>query len=342
MPTVIGLDIGTQAFRAVELTKDTKKHTYILQKALTCDFCRTDDLKTTRENLKHFVSDAGFTTKDVCLAIPESQVFSTILNVPFQTEKEIQNYLEIQGTKIFPKPLEQLVYSFQILGSNEVNQTETDVNIVASGRDYVERLFTLAKAAGLHVLAVESEAYAIVRSLIRGQQMNQNEGFLVVNIGSSDADMMVVKNGYVRFSRNISMGGATFSKAIAQNLNISEEQADAYRSSYGLEDTVLEGKVINAMKPVAETLIAEVKRTINYYTSRNAYVEFKKVIYSGSSAVMPGLMVYSAENLGIEVELANPFMGITFSPKLDKLKDQLMNLGPVYAVPVGLALKEIV
>ncbi len=90
MPTVIGLDIGTHAFRAVELTKDIKKHTYVLQKALTCDFCRTDDLKTTGENLKHFVSDAGFSTRDACLAIPESQVFSTILNVPFHTEKEIK------------------------------------------------------------------------------------------------------------------------------------------------------------------------------------------------------------------------------------------------------------
>jgi len=342
MPTFIGLDIGTQAFRAVEISKDTKKHTYTLQKALTCDFCRTDDLKTTGENLKHFISDAGFSTKDACLAIPESQVFSTISKVPFQTEKEIKDYLEIQGTKIFPKPLDQLVYSFEILGPNEVNKTETDVNIVASGKEYVERLFNLAKTAGLHVLAVESEAYAIVRSLIRGQQKSPNEGFLVVNIGLSDTDMMVVKNGYVRFSRNISLGGTTFSKAVAQNLNIPEEQANEYRSSYGLDDVALEGKVINAMKPVAETLISEVKRTINYYTSRNSYVELKKVVYSGSSAVMPGLMAYSAENLGMEVELANPFMGITFSPKLEKAKDQLINLGPVYTVPVGLALKEIV
>jgi len=172
--------------------------------------------------------------------------------------------------------------------------------------------------------------------------MNPNEGFLVVNIGSSDTDMMVVKNGYVRFSRNITLGGSTFSKAIAQNLGILQDQADEYRSSYGLDDTVLEGKVINAMKPVAETLISEVKRTINYYTSRNAYIDFKKVVYSGSSAVMPGLMAYSAENLGMEVELANPFMGITFSPKLEKAKDQLINLGPVYTVAVGLALKELV
>lgn len=341
MPTVVGLDIGTRTLRAAEIAKDSKKGAFVLQKALNCDFCRTDDIKGTGENLKRFVSDAGFSTKDVCLAIPESQVFSAILNVPFRTEKEINNYLEVQGTKIFPRPLDQLIYSFEILGPNEMNEIETDVSVVASGKEYVDRLFSLANAAGLRVLAVESEAYAIVRSLIRGRQMDPREGVLVVNIGFNDSDMMVVRNGCVRFSRNTTLGGAAFNKAIAQNLGISEDQADQYRSRYGLDDALLEGKVINAMRPVAETLISEIKRTMNYYISRNVYVEFRKVIYSGGSAVMPGLMAYSAENLGIEVELANPFIGLTFSPKLDRIQEQLINLGPVYTVPIGLALKEL-
>ncbi len=339
MPAFIGLDIGTQALRAVELSKDTKRNSYVLQRALTCDFCGNDDLKAMGENLRHFILDAGFSTKEACLAVPESQTFSTILNVPFLKEKEIRDYLEIQGTKIFPKPLDQLVYSFEILGPNEVNPNEIDINIVASSKDTVERLYSLARIAGLNILVVESEAYAIVRSLTRVQQLGADEGFLVVNIETSDTDMMVVKNSYVRFSRNINLGGQAFSKAIAQNLNISQELADEYRSSYGLGDSVLEGKVVVAMEPVAETLISEIKRTINYYISRNAYISFKKVIYSGSSAIMPGLMSYSAENLGMEVELANPFMGLTFSQRLENAKDKLLDFAPLYTVSVGLALR---
>lgn len=342
MPTFIGLDLGKHTFRAVEVTKDTKKDIYILEKALVCDSCGGNDPKAVEENLKNFISEANFSTKNVCLAIPESQVFSTILTLPFSTEKEVQGYLEIEGNKIFPKPLSQLVYSFEILGPSESDSSQTDISVVASAKDYVQGLFELAKAANLNVLSVESEAYSIVRSLTKGQQMDRKDSFIIVNVGSAGSDIMVVKGGFVRFSRNISIGGDTFAKVIAGTMGITEEQSREYVSSYGLNDAVMEGKVASSVKPVVENLISEIKRTINYYISRNAFVEFKKVIYSGSSSVMPGLMVYSAESLGMEVELANPFLGMKFSPSMEKNAEQLVSLGPLYTVSVGLALKELV
>lgn len=344
MPAVIGLDIGNSAFRAVEVSVKSKTNPpqYILERALVCDKCVDLDSKKMTENLKHFVKDAGFSTKNVVMALPESHVFSTILNIPLQTEKEVKNYLEIEGSKIFPRPLSELVYSFVILGPNETNKTEVDVNVVASGKEFVSGLFDTAKNAGLTVLGIESEAYAIVRALSRSQILAPNDALLVVNVGSVDVDMMVLRNGYVRFSRNVGLGGTTFNKAIAQALDVTEDQAEEYKKSYGLDNVAMEGKIVTAMKPVAETLISEIKRTMNFYSSRNSYCEFKKVLFSGGSAVMPGLLAYSAENLGMEVELANPFASIEFSPRVASRRDELLNLGPVYTVAMGLALKEIV
>lgn len=339
MPSVIGLDIGSTDFRAVEVFSKGKGKSPTLNKAVTCEACVAGDFKELARSLKHFVSESGFSSKNVILALPESNVFSTILNLPFHTEKEIKNYLDIQGGKIFPKPLSELVYSFELLGPNELNKAETDVNVVACGKEYISTLFNISKEAGLHVLAVESEAYAIVRALLKQQNMTPNDAFLVVNVGSTDADMMVIRNGFVRFSRNVTLGGNTFSKAIAQTLNVSEDQAEEYKKTYGLDYSALEGKIVLAMRPVAETLMTEIKRTINFYSTRNSYCEFKKVIYSGGSSVMPGLLSYSAENLGMEVELANPFVGLEFSPKIARMKDSLINSGPVYTVAMGLALK---
>jgi type IV pilus assembly protein PilM len=344
MPAVIGLDIGSFAFRAVEVSIKNKTNPpqYVLERALECDKCVDTDPKKMTENLKHFVKDAGFGTKNAVLALPESHVFSTILNIPLQTEKEIKNYLEIEGSKIFPRPLSELFYSFVILGPNENNKTEMDVNVVVSGQEFVNGLFAAAKNAGLTVLGIESEAYAIVRALSRSQVLAPNDALLVVNVGLVDVDMMVLRNGYVRFSRNVGLGGTTFNKAIAQALAVTEEQAEEYKKSYGLDNVAMEGKIATAMKPVAETLITEVKRTMTFYSSRNSFCEFKKVVFSGGSAVMPGLLAYSAENLGMEVELANPFVNIEFSSRVASRRDELLNLGPMYTVAMGLALKEIV
>ncbi|PIS22107.1 hypothetical protein COT50_03775 [candidate division WWE3 bacterium CG08_land_8_20_14_0_20_41_10] len=342
MPTVIGLDIGHTSYRAVEI--DYKKiggiKKPILTKALICEACPGDDPKKSTENLKEFIKGAGFSTKNVVLSLPESSVFTTILNLPFKTDKEIKGYLEIQGGKIFPRPLAELVYSFENLGPNEQNKEEVEVNVVACGKEIVEKLMEIARTVGLKVVSVESDSFSIVRALVRSQKLVSNEAILVVNVGSVGTDMMVVRNGNVRFSRNVSLGGNSFNKAIAQNCGVTQEQAEEYRRSYGLDAELLNGKVKQAVLPLAETLINEIKRTINFYTTRNTFCTFNRVLYSGGAVTMPGLLSFSAENLGMEVELANPFTGLDFSPKILAQKEKLINLGPLYTVAVGLALKE--
>ena len=350
MPAVIGLDIGHTSYRAAEVAykKVAGVKKPVLTKALICEACPDKDSKKSVENLKEFIKSANFDTKNVVLSLPESSVFTTILSLPFKTDKEIKGYLDIQGSKIFPRPVSELVYSFQNLGSSEQNKEETEVNVVACGKEYVEKLIETARAAGLKAVSVESDSFSIVRALtdgktaVKGQNPRSNEAVLVVNVGSVGTDMMVIRKSNVRFSRNVSLGGDSFNRAIAQGLSITEIQADEYRKSYGLDAQLLDGKVRRALLPLAETLINEIKRTMNFYLTRNTFCTFSRILYSGGAVTMPGLLSYSAEDLNIEVELANPFVSLEFSSKIASQKEKLINLGPLYTVAVGLALKEIV
>jgi type IV pilus assembly protein PilM len=340
MPTVIGLDIGHTSYRAVEIDYKNKKP--VLTKALICEACPDKDPKKSDASLKEFIKNAGFSSRDVILSLPESSVFTTILSLPFKTDKEIKGYLDIQGGKIFPRPLSELVYSFENLGPSEHNKGEVEVNVVACGIEYVEKLMETARNAGLKVISVESDSFSIVRSLVRGQKLKPNEAVLVANVGSIGTDMMVIRNGNVRFSRNVALGGGTFNKALTQELGVTEEQAEEYRKTYGLDSELLGGKVRHALMPLTETLINEIKRTMNFYITRNNFCTFNRILYCGGAVSMPGLLGYSAENLNIEAELANPFVGLEFSSKMLSQKEKLINLGPLYTVAVGLALKEIV
>lgn len=344
MPTVIGLDIGHTSYRAVEVeykkVAGTKKP--ILNKALIYELSLEKDPKKTLENLVEFVRNADFSTKDVVLSLPESSVFATILSLPLKTDKDIKSYLDIQGNKIFPAPMQDLVYSFVNLGSNDQKSDEVEVNVVACRKENVEKLIDTARAAGLKTISVESDSFSIVRALAGGLNLTANEAILTINIGSMGTEMMVIRKGSMRFSRNVSLGGESFNKIISQSLGITEEQAEEYRTSYGLDPELLDGKVRKAILPMAETLINEIKRTMNFYITRNNFCTFSRILYCGGVSTMPGLLSYSAENLNLEVELANPFTNLEFSPKILPQKEKLINLGPLYTVAVGLALKEIV
>ena len=64
----------------------------------------------------------------------------------------------------------------------------------------------------------------------------------------------------------------------------------------------------------------------------------KRIIVTGGTAKLPGLVIYLAEALGIEVQLGNPWEGMNLSSKEEaKLNDEATS----YAVSVGLALKPL-
>ena len=66
-----------------------------------------------------------------------------------------------------------------------------------------------------------------------------------------------------------------------------------------------------------------------------------RVILSGATALMPGLLAHIVNKLDIEAELANPWRRIKLSDKIQHSRDELMESGPAFATAVGLALKEL-
>jgi type IV pilus assembly protein PilM len=85
----------------------------------------------------------------------------------------------------------------------------------------------------------------------------------------------------------------------------------------------------------------EIKRSKIFFTTHNPNITIERVILSGATAQMPGLFIYMANNLDLQVELANPWKNVVISDKLPTNKDSLAEKGPVYATSVGLALKGV-
>ena len=112
-------------------------------------------------------------------------------------------------------------------------------------------------------------------------------------------------------------------------------QAEEYKKVYVLMEDQLEGKVYEAIKPIIDIITQEAKRVIQAFQVRyNSPI--KRVVLSGGGAKMPGLVIYLANNLGLEVQEADPWYLIT---KDKALAGKLSQEAPTYSVAVGLALR---
>ena len=98
--------------------------------------------------------------------------------------------------------------------------------------------------------------------------------------------------------------------------------------------------IFDAMAPVLNDLIAEIRRSIEYYTSRFQSQPDKIFLCGGTSRLRDLDKLLQAE-LGIPVELANPLQDIVkYSKSLDQ--DYLEEIATVFPVGVGLAIRDLI
>lgn len=341
---IIGLDLGRHNFRAVELEIDKNK--YILQKYgvyenshLNVDSDNKEDTKSYSEAIKHFFSETNFSTPNVVVSLPEYNVFIRIIRVPKMAEKELKSSIEFEAEQYIPFPIKEMNVSYQIVDNNSQDQNTMEVMLVAAKKDILQKYIDILRGADLVPKALEPETLALSRIL--GKNSDGSRGSIILNVGFANTLIIVSYKGYVRFARNIPVGGDTLTRAIQQSLNLDYTQAEEYKKAYGLESNQVEGKVFEAIKPVFENIVSEVKRSNIFFTTHNSNVSINRVVTSGGTALMPGLLPYMAANLDIEVEIANPWKDIRLTPKLESQKDHILESGPIFSVAVGLALKDL-
>lgn len=339
---VIGLNLGKSSIRAVELEK--KKDVIYVNNFGSLDNPRLNleskdknDIESFASSLKNFFSEVGFSTPNVVIGLHESNIFMRVIKLPKMSEKELKTSVKFEAEQYIPLPYDQINLSYKQLDPDFVEKDKVNIQIVAAKKDVLENYVNLSKKAGLAVKAIEPETLALGRVL--GDTPEAPLGTMILKMGYSGTLVVVVYSGYTRFTRSVPIGGDTFTKAIQQGLALEANQAEDYKKIYGLDKFQAEGKVYDVLKPITDNLILEVKRASIFFTKHNPSASIKRVILSGGTALMPGLLTYIANNLDAEVQVANPLAGMVISPKLEKQKAVLIEHAASYSTAIGLALR---
>lgn len=341
----VGLDIGSHTIKGVELKKEGGKKTLFAYNSMstpphTVASDSEDDLKSLSISLKKFFKDANFDTYEVNVALPESQVFTRVITVPKMSDAELKNAIKWEAEQYIPLSLSEVSMDFRPLGASKDSSgrerpDRMDVLLIAAPLTVIKKYVKVVKDASLDLMGVESEAVAVSRAVVGFSEDILTT--LVINIGAATTDLAIVSSGAIRFTRSISTGGTALARAISQSLGFEMNQAEEYKKSYGLEESKLEGKIMEAIKPIFDVIVSEIKRSIAYYSNHRPNDSIKRVVICGGTASLPGILVYLAAALNIEVQLGNPWQNVNIPQKFSR--EELEEIGPSFAVAVGLAMK---
>lgn len=343
MPQFFGLDIGSNSLKAAELENAKDGHKLAAfgstptPSGAVFSESEADQQKLTK-SVVDLVKEHDIKSRRVVTAFPESLIFTRVIEIPELNDKELSNAIQWEAEQYIPMPLSEVKISWMKLSSGGEGE-KMKILLVAAPNSLVKRYLNVLRSAGLEPIAFETETVAIVRSLTRGVY-GDGPTTLLMSIGASTTDITIVDQGVIQFTRSIGTGGTALARAISQELGFDMNQAEEYKRAYGLMEDQLEGKIMKVIKPVFDVIVNEVERAVLSFQTHNPSQPVKRVVLTGGSAQLPGMVVYLADSLGIEVQMGNPWETVQVEDKkreeLQKLENQVS-----YAVAVGLGMKEV-
>lgn len=352
----VGLDIGFSSIKAVALDIKSKPPKLISLGSIPAPIPGIvsdgeTDLIAVAEAIKKLFSAAKIDTKDVIAALPESKVFTRVIDdLPFLNDNDLASAIRFASEEFIPMPITEVNLYWQVLsrtdkadnktevvsvGQNGQKSGRTVVFVIATPKNIINRYLKVFTLANLKPQAIETEIIASTRSIVGNNPFSPST--LIIQMGATTTDIAVVSKGLIWLTRSISTGGQALTRSIAQQFNFEIPQAEEYKKVYGMLEDQLEGKVFEAIKPVVDLIVTETKRVIQAFDMKYPHNAIKRVVLSGGGAKMPGLVVYFANNLGLEVQEADPWY---FVGKDKSIISKLAQDGPLYSVAVGLALRE--
>lgn len=338
----VGLDIGFFSIKAVSLVNDGEHYKLISlgsiptpQPGLVSD--SDSDLEAVAVAIRKLLAAARIDQREVVAALPESKVFTRVIDdLPYLTDAELSSAIRYASEEFIPMPLADVNLNWQVLArSNERKKAITVVLVVASPKNIVNKYVKLLNMAALKPKILETDIIAVTRALVGRNPFSPST--LLIQLGATTTDFATVSQGLIWLTRSISTGGIAMTRALSQQFNFELLQAEEYKKVYGLNQDQLEGKVYEALKPLVDIVAQEGKRITQAFDAKYPQNQIKRVVLSGGGAKMPGLVVYLANALGLEVQEADPWYTVA---KDKALITKLAQEAPSYSVAVGLALRE--
>ncbi|MDP3994289.1 MAG: type IV pilus assembly protein PilM [bacterium] len=334
----VGLDIGSQTIKIVEIKKDGKALRLNASGVIGYNGVSPDQSANNKElvalsgTIKKLHKETKVTSKDVYISLPESLVFTRTIKFPMLTDQEIASAIKWESEQYIPIPISEAIIQYQVIERREnANPPEISILLVAARKDLVEKYVKLVQMAGLNVVGVETELLALVRALAP-----VDKSTVILDLGSKSTDIAISNNGQLGFSRSILTAGDALTRVLAKGFGIGVQQAEQYKRTYGLSQTQLEGKVKQMLDPAVKLIADEIKKAIQFYQSDEKGDPPASVIVTGGTAGMPELISSLSEMLGMEIVMGNPFAKLSLNAVTAK---SLQGFAPVYSIAVGLALK---
>lgn len=328
---LLGLDIGTQTIKAVQMSRDKNSN-----QILAAGFIPTPaDEKSMPDSINRLVHDMKISSNDAAICLPSVNVITRILEMPIMSDKELSSSIKWEAEQYIPMPLDKVKIDYTVIDRDE-QSSKLKILLIAAPITLLEKYINITTSAGLNPIAIETEILAATRSITTSfPQLSQA---IVMSLGAATTEIALIHDQTLVYTKSIPLGGNTLTRAVAQELGFEITQAEEYKKTYGLEEDKLEGKIAKTLVPYFTTIFSEIEKNVSYFKELYPKEDITNITVCGGGAKLPGLILSLTKNLGLDTQISNPFINLAVDPNI---LPTLSADAPTYTQAIGLALKDI-
>jgi type IV pilus assembly protein PilM len=189
----------------------------------------------------------------------------------------------------------------------------------------------------MQLSVVDVDSFAVQNAFEANHDFSSEDIIALVHIGASVMNINVIKDGITLFTRDVQMGGNLYSEEIQKQIGLSSEEAETGKL---LVQESNNEALRNVILKVNDTITQEIRRSLDFYNSTASDDRISGIFVSGGCSKVYNICNTIAEKTGLPVERLNPFAKLKYNEK-DFDPEYLEEIGPIMAVPVGLAIRRV-
>lgn len=242
-------------------------------------------------------------------------VFTRFVKLPPVSEDKVEQIVGLEAKQNVPWPLNQVSWDYENVG--DASMGEREAVLVAMKLDGLNEINDAVAAAGINTAGVDLAPMAIYNAF-RYSYPEVDESVMIVDLGARSTNLVFAEPGRM-WIRNLLVGGASVTNAIAKEFGLGFGDAEQQKTSHGF--VALGGTVEDHADPALAALSkvirnsmtrlhGEILRSVNFYRSQQGGSAPQRIFLCGGGAHMGYVAEFFQEKFKLPVEVLNPLRGV--------------------------------
>ena len=343
--SLVGLDIGSSAVKAVELRPNGKgfKVTAFGSEPIPPDGIVDGaiiDGASVADAIRRLFEGRGIKTKDVAASLSGNAVIVKKITLPVMSEAELGESIYWEAEQYIPFDIQDVNLDYQILDSPDAAAKGTmDVLLVAAKKEKIADYTGVIAQAGRSAVVVDVDAFALQNAYEVNYGIEPGAVIVLLNAGAGATNINILSGDQSVFTRDISIGGNAYTEALQRELSLPFELADQLKRGIAVDGVTFDD-ARPVLRAVSENVMLEIQKTFDFFKATAASDRIDRIMVSGGASRAEGFTEMLTERFEAPVEAFNPFKKVAFDVKKFNI-GSAEEVAPTAAVAVGLALRRM-